>query len=108
VSVEDKGHLDAMHERSLERFGIGIGVIVQEEERLKREAASHKAQQERLPWRSRLWWPFGEWHRLGRMSREAFARSEEWERRLRIVALDVAAQSGQPVDPSVARVAGGR
>lgn len=108
VSVEDKGHLDAMHERALERFGVGVGVIVQEEARLEREAISHKAQRDRLPWRRRLWFPFGEFHRLRRMQGEAAARSEEWGRRLKTVALDVAGQRDESVDHAVVRGAGGR
>jgi hypothetical protein len=108
IRPEDKVHLDAMHERSLARFGVGIGVLVQQEKQLTVEAASHRVQRAQLPWRARLWFPFGNWHRLRRMEAEATARAEEWGRRLRIVALDVAAERDEPVDPAVARMAEGR
>lgn len=89
----EKAQLDALHEVAVERFGLGIGVLLQEEERLKREAVSHRAEREQLPWRARLYWPFGQHHRLGRMQREAESRSEEWGRRLKMCALVVAKQA---------------
>lgn len=94
VTVEDKGHMDALHERSLERFGVGIGVVVQEEERFRRQAASHAAERAAMTgWRGlvgRIGWPFSQWHRLRRMEAESTAAQVEWNRRLRLCAADVA------------------
>lgn len=91
----EKAQLDALHEVSLDRFGVGIGVVVQEEERLKREAKSHAAERKRLPWRARLYFPFGQYHRLRRMAEEAQGRSDVWASRMRICVREVARRADQ-------------
>lgn len=98
VTTAQKRHLDAMHARSQELYGgLGIGVIVQEEARHRREAESHAAERARITgWRrlmGRVLWPGSRWHELRRMEQVAQTRSEEWSRRLKRIAADVARQT---------------
>lgn len=97
VTMAHKQALDAMHARSQELYGLGIGVIVQEEARHRREAESHAAERARITgWRllmGRVLWPVSRWHELRRMEQVAQRRSEEWSRRLKRVAGDVARQT---------------
>lgn len=85
----------------MERFGVGVGVLVHESERLNREALSHRTARERIGGRRKLAgvlaWPWSHWHQLRRMEREAQDRADEWSRRLEMVALEVAA-SVAPAD----------
>lgn len=102
----EKQALDDMNACSLERYGLGIGVLVQEEARWQREAESHAKARGELPrWR---------WRRrraVAKMERDARDRHAEWARRFRAVALDVAqrAPDGPDApDADVARSAGQR
>jgi hypothetical protein len=80
-----KPMLDAMNAESKRRFGLGIGVLVQEEERERLKAESLRAQLSDRIWPAR-WLAFG----LRRTLRHADMEREVWAGRLRDVAAHVA------------------
>lgn len=91
IAGVSKPMLDAMNEVSLERFGVGIGVVVQEEERLKNVAASFTGGR----------WP---WSRARRNRRRYEAEAKVWTDRLREISVHVAAQAdSQEVERFAAR-----
>ena len=87
-----KRNLDLMNAEAMARFGLGVGVLVQEEERNRREARSHTQERSRMA--RPLCWFRGRYWELRRLERQAARQCAEWENRLRIVCQQVAMAVG--------------
>jgi hypothetical protein len=103
VPVQDKQHVDAMNAVSLELFGLGIGVLVQEEARQGRNEAAARAERAEIAGFRILGvlWPVSRWWTLWRMEHDAQKMREQWHRRLERVAEEVA--RGVPIEVLRAR-----
>lgn len=83
----DRRDLDAMHKVALERFGVGIGVLVQEEQRHQLLEDSLAEQRRRT---SAWWHPIRSWQ-LRRAERRERVERQLWNTRLSDCAAAVAA-----------------
>ena len=76
--------LDKMHELSLERFGVGIGVVVQEEQRAKAKVKSLTAERDGLSF-----FAWDQRRKLNGVLKAAEDEYEVWNTRLRLLTLAV-------------------
>jgi hypothetical protein len=89
IAGVSKPMLDAMNDASERRYGLGIGVIVQEEHRARQKAASLRAELDLLG-------RFTRGRRRVRVAlRRAEAEAEVWTSRLREVSAQVADEADQ-------------
>lgn len=79
---------DALNDVSLELYGLGIGVMVQEEDRERRKVASLREERKQLRrWEVRKRW------RVNRTLRAADAAQQVWSHRLQEVSARVAGEA---------------
>lgn len=90
-----KDELDAMHAAAKRLYGVGIGVVVQEEQRFQVIEDSHAGERAAIkgPRRAlQALWPWSTLHRLGRAERDARRTRQLWNERIRVIAQEVARQ----------------